>query len=878
MKPIRLTLCGWGPYKEKQEVDFTNLKKRGLFLITGPTGAGKTTLFDAITYALYGSVSGEIRDKVRGSMRSDFAGSDVPTYVELLMEHDGREYHIYRNPEYLRPKKRKSSEEGKPLLTKEKERAVLTDPDGKVTEGVSDVNKAIYQLLKLDYRQFKQLSMIAQGEFARLLSAPSAEKTKIFREIFETDLNEKLTALLKARSAELYKQILEYRHKMDENIGMYEPVEEGKEAWEQLTGTGSYYYDGILEMLQGEKKRISDYRKGCGQEYQKKEAHLQKLTAQEAEARQLLTAFEKLEKECDKKRQLDAKKEEILRAEEALLKAQKASEIRSYELACEMSREQMKTSVLRMREEEEKIKELQEKQETEHSFYQKKEETEEIYQLLEKQREIAELLLEKREAAEKQQEELCKLQNAYLKAEKEEEIQKRELELAEKAFRHGMAGILAENLAEGEPCPVCGSLHHPQKAAADREVPDQAMLKEKRRLCEEKQKISMEIHGKTVASKKQIELLTESLEKTAEEKERLRKELQNKETVLTEYASVCPREEFIKRQKKYEERAVLLGEKKRYIETLEEESRAAKQREAEALKEWEKQCRQTGFLKTEEYQAALLPTKERTRLQEQIGEYHSSRLLNEEMLLHLREQTGQKKRPDPEQYKEKLENAKRQRDEALKQHTFWENKYLQITKILEALKEKKADLDGLMERYSLLKDLEDAAGGNNKKRLVFEQYVLAAYFEEILRAANLRLLSMSGGRYELHRAESVSDGRSKDNLEMEVMDYYTGKYRSVKTLSGGESFKASLSLALGMSDVVQAFSGGIKVETLFIDEGFGSLDGESLEQAHLTLQSLVEKDRLIGIISHVPELAEKISDQIRVHKNNAGSSLEVVVS
>ena len=177
-----------------------------------------------------------------------------------------------------------------------------------------------------------------------------------------------------------------------------------------------------------------------------------------------------------------------------------------------------------------------------------------------------------------------------------------------------------------------------------------------------------------------------------------------------------------------------------------------------------------------------------------------------------------------------------------------------------------------------MKDLDNAANGNNEKRLVFEQYVLASYFDEILKAANLRLRVMTGGRYELRRMESVGDGRSKDNLEMEVLDYYTGRYRSVKTLSGGETFKVSLSLALGMSDVVQAFSGGIQVDILFIDEGFGSLDGESLEQACRTLNSLVEKNRLIGIISHVPELMEKIENQIRIHKTTTGSTIEVVVS
>ena len=240
MKPIKLTLCGWGPYKEKQEVDFTNLGERGLFLITGPTGAGKTTLFDAITYALYGCMSGEIREKARVSVRSDFAGADVPTYVELLMEHGGKEYHIYRNPEYLRPRKRKSTakEGDSSALTKEKERAVLTDPEGKVTEGVSEVNKTIYNLLKLDYRQFKQLSMIAQGEFARLLSALPSEKTRIFREIFGTDMYEKLAADLKAKSGALYKQIMEYRHKMDENITMYVPMPERMDTW-QLRLVGS---------------------------------------------------------------------------------------------------------------------------------------------------------------------------------------------------------------------------------------------------------------------------------------------------------------------------------------------------------------------------------------------------------------------------------------------------------------------------------------------------------------------------------------------------------------------------------------------------------------------------------------------------------------
>ena len=238
MKPVKLTICGWGPYKEKQEIDFSGFKERGIFLITGPTGAGKTTVFDAITYALYGNMSGEVREK--NSVRSDFAKADTPTYVELSMTHKGENYTIYRNQEYLRPSKRKSAG----TLTKEKERAVFTGPDGGVVEGSSEVTRAVQELLRLDYRQFKQLSMIAQGEFTKFLSASSIEKTKIFREIFATDLYEKTASNLKKRSGEIYRQIMEFRHRMDEDIDMLKRDGITKEE------ESSYFYQGIISYLE----------------------------------------------------------------------------------------------------------------------------------------------------------------------------------------------------------------------------------------------------------------------------------------------------------------------------------------------------------------------------------------------------------------------------------------------------------------------------------------------------------------------------------------------------------------------------------------------------------------------------------------------------
>ena len=322
----------------------------------------------------------------------------------------------------------------------------------------------------------------------------------------------------------------------------------------------------------------------------------------------------------------------------------------------------------------------------------------------------------------------------------------------------------------------------------------------------------------------------------------------------------------------------LLTEKERNNKIRQDALQEAEEQAEVSREEFEKKQTEAGFADVAAYRQFLVEEKETKLLRKEIAEYYAGCLANQEMLAHLQEETQNKSLPDLEALKLSLVQAKQESKELLKEQTGAAQLVRDTETLAASLRDKQEKLDRLMEKYQMVKDLDDAANGNNKKRLIFEQYVLAAYFERILHAANLRLHTMSGGRYELKRMEQIQDGRSKDNLEIEVLDYYTGKYRSVRTLSGGESFKVSLALALGMSDVVQAGSGGIRVETLFIDEGFGSLDSESLEQACLTLQSLVEKDRLIGVISHVPELSEKIGNQIRVHKTNAGSGLEVVVS
>ncbi len=263
MKPKKLILSGWGPYKGLTEVDFSKLEDRGLFLITGATGAGKTTIFDAITYALYGNMSGDMREK--NSVRSDFAGEDTATFVEFVMQHGGKEYRIVRNPEYMRRKKKRG---GKGAYTKEKEKAVLYLPDGKTVEGSNEVNRKMQEILILDYRQFKQISMIAQGEFARLLTASPVEKTKIFREIFSTSVYDRFTGILKKRAGDIYNRVMEYRNKMDEDIHMLCMGEaKGEEEFARLMEAESYSCERILQGLEAVEKRYEEIWKEAGEKY-----------------------------------------------------------------------------------------------------------------------------------------------------------------------------------------------------------------------------------------------------------------------------------------------------------------------------------------------------------------------------------------------------------------------------------------------------------------------------------------------------------------------------------------------------------------------------------------------------------------------------------
>ncbi|MBO5057093.1 MAG: SMC family ATPase [Lachnospiraceae bacterium] len=873
MKPIKLVLCGWGPYREKQEIDFNRLSDRGLFLITGATGAGKTTLFDAITYALYGNLSGETREK--NSVRSDFAGDDVKTYVELFMEHGGKKYHIYRNPEYLRPKKRKS---GSADMTKEKENAVLTMPEGEKISGSSEVTGKIRELLRLDLKQFKQLSMIAQGEFTRLLTAPSAEKSRIFREIFDTDLYDKMAGELRLRSGSLYKQVMEYRHRMEEDVELFVPEEEKKEGWEELTKDRHYYYEEILGFLKQEVKEYEKEWRMLEKSGKEAEEEIERLTIAVTEGERIKNLSEKLAAEKERKQQLIKKQPEIKSREKMLEKAESAGQVKLFEEAWKNAVKQHQNRLSRLESAKEELAELNGQKEEESLFYQECENLASAYELADKAKELQKQLKDAAAELKKQRKELCRLQEQYLQAENEEEAAKADYENDDKRYRHGIAGILAGDLSEGLPCPVCGSRSHPRKAVPEKAMPTEKEVEEKKLLYEKKREERVKMHGKTAALKERTDVLMQNIEELEDTAAR-QKVLRDEETAFVKhYLENHGKTEFLEQKRAYEALLIMLCEKENALKNLQEEEAGLQKEKTKAREEYEEQRKGKGFSSQEEYKEAFRTEEEITKMRMAVSRFKEECSANEGLILHLEEELSGRKQVDIDELQQSLREKRDVKNKLYEKQSLKKSKWQEMIRLRESLEEKKEKVRNLEKQYSLVKDLDDAASGNNKLRLVFEQYVLASYFEEILRAANLRLSVMSGGRYELRRMKTVGDGRSKDNLEMEVLDYYTGKYRSVKTLSGGETFKVSLSLALGMSDVVQALSGGIRVDTLFIDEGFGSLDSESLEQACQTLNSLVEKDRLIGIISHVPELAEKIENQIRVNKTNAGSTIEVMIS
>lgn len=885
MRPIKLVLCGWGPYRDKVTIDFEAFNGQGLFLITGSTGAGKTTLFDAMTYALYGALSGEMRDKERGSVRSDFATEDTPTFVELVMEHGGQKYEIVRNPKYLRPKKRGKGSGG---FVEEKENAVLKCADGTVIEGVKEVNGKLLKVLALDYSQFKQISMIAQGEFARLLTATPKDKTRIFREIFGTGVYDRFTLSLGNRARKLYAQVMEQKHKLEEDIRvlmvgleMSGWSKERKEQLMTLTQATYWNYAEVRSCMEAmEEEAVSEERK-AKQAYGEAEKAVEHLTKRLTKWKEENRRIEQFQKVSEEREIFLGLSKEYAGKERLLIKAVNAGLAEVVEAKAQQSAQ----AVLRNREEQKiLIAEREALTQEKRMLASAADRREQIEAALKVMAELESNLREQKQmeyTRKDREESFLEGQKLFLEKEKLSICCQRKYEEGDRQQKLSAIGLAVSMLEEGEPCPVCGSVNHPAPA----KVREASVSKEELDVLKKQWDMALEDarkhHEKVIERKTQLKMLDENLDSLAKlikEKEQILRKQRSK--VVQEYLSMPSsfqaQNRFQKEMVRFHEIQTLLEEKERQLATLKAAEALGSQQEKDDALLFREALTQYGFRSKVEYERSKMTRQDRESLDKDIREFHRKEAANQELYEHLKASVKSTTVRDLTSSEEELDRLRQLRKSALEGQKSWGRHLIEVRKTKQLMQSRQELMEEKEKEYGYVKDLENMACGNNSGKLVFEQYVLAGYFEEILRAANLRFRKMTSGRYEMSRVGQVGDGRVKDNLEIQVMDFYTGKYRSVRTLSGGESFKASLALALGMSDMIQAMSGGIRVDTLFIDEGFGALDSESLDQACETLMSLVEKNRLIGIISHVPELSERIDRQLVVERTPAGSTVKVV--
>ena len=921
MKPCRLIISAFGPYAQKTEIDFERLGEQGLYLITGDTGAGKTTIFDAITFALYGEASGEVRQA--GMFRSKYAPENEPTYVELTFLYRGKRYTVTRNPEYQRPKGRGSG------LTTQKGDAVLVFPDGRppVTKA-KEVTKAVTGLIGLDYKQFTQIAMIAQGDFQKLLLAGTAERGEIFRQIFHTGLYQEVQLKLRTAEKERWKEYDEARRSInqymngvvcDSSFALAAELEElKKHRFEGRIQRGLEILDELLVQDKNRLEKAKERARSLDQkiqqadqllgkvrqrqrllkEMEEKKRHLDELQPELAGKQAEREAAREAAGDCERLSGLIREGKEKLGQYEKLEECKAAEAKRAAEILQKTGEQEEKAqSRLRLSQaavsDRARLETLQTAGEENARLSFRKEKLDSLAARIQ-----AWKLLESR-LKEKQQE--------YIRCVEQRDERRRGYQRAEQLFLDEQAGMLAQKLKEGEKCPVCGSLHHPALAVLTGRAPTKEeldALKGKLTKAEaQAAHLSAEAgHMRETLEREAGQILLDSsviLKKACPDGPEETKDAERQRAVMEKiHAGLEAETEQVKRAMRESE--AKLSEKKRLEKRIAQQEQQEKQL-AEEIRLTELAlagllAERTNLQKQRSLLEQLLEKQPREALQEQIASLE----LQHKTLT----QTAQKTEKAWQECSTRvtaLQASVTTLQEQLQEEIGWKEEEVLLRK--QALQLEKEETDRLRtesyaayrknedisrmvrdrqeamcrveQEYIWVKALSDTANGtlNGKRKIELETYIQMTYFDRILRRANLRLLTMSGGQYELKRREDTENKKEKAGLELNVIDHYNASERSVRTLSGGESFQASLSLALGLSDEIQSHAGGIQLDAMFVDEGFGSLDEDSLNQAMKALEGLTQGNRMVGIISHVPELKERIEKKIVVTKKRSAEGI-----
>ncbi|WP_368654465.1 AAA family ATPase [Ornithinibacillus sp. 4-3] len=1023
MKPLRLTMTGFGPYKNTEIIDFTKLNENRLFVICGNTGAGKTTIFDGICFALYGSASGSDRENYM-MLRSDFADDQVHTSVELFFEIHQRRFRVLRQlPHVKKGNKTKTGEKYEFYEIIDQEETPVVD-----RQIVSEINLKIEELIGLTEDQFKQIIMLPQGEFRKLLTSETENKEAILRRLFKTDGYQKINEKLRNKRAEVEKAYEREKAAIDttiNNISATLPVREESILFPSLAAE----HVNVAQVLTGLEREISYYHQKIEED---KKAYQEALKLYNAKTQALFQAealnerFGELDKKNTRLQQLQTELPHIQTKEKQLLTAERANQIEIYEKQAEEAAnevlgkqkalaeaksnvekvtEALKQAEIKLHEEEAK-KDVRENIRTEldrlnqflpvvqamevekkalETYQKNAEETKkQLHQLEEnwkKQSEIIQQnekqiyqdeqiiidLPEKMEKRSKLREHwniltnLRKLKqtNMQIKKEKQEKDEayqqvKRHYDLLEEKWLNGQASILANHLHNGDACPVCGSLTHPNKADHQEEFVSREQLESMRKQLNEVSNHLSEAAGQLKSNQTQIEQLQasihemgiqfQSLEKVISEVESAGKQLneeiitlqkkqellaenkQKLEKVKLEYRKLEQQKHLLEKDyyeqqnlydrthAVYEERIRQIPESFRVLATLEariqqlqkqqrqleqalEQAQAnyqnqrdmltnahatlkhtetqlqdAKTREEKSITAFDEAITRAQFSSKAEYLEAKLPELACTQLKQEIEQFKQEKVTVERQVKELQESLHEKEKADLTVLSEEVQQWKEKYEEKLKTLQLSEKYFHEGTEIKERIEKTSTQVTALEARYGVITDLYDVLRGQNSKKISFERYLQIEYLEQIIEAANYRLQQLSNGQYFLLRSERQESHGRQSGLALDVYDNYTGQIRDVKTLSGGEKFNASLCLALGMSDVIQSFQGNVRIDTMFIDEGFGSLDEESLHKAIDALIDLQKSGRMIGVISHVQALKNSFSAVLEVKKSREGYS------
>jgi len=1048
MRPIRLEMSAIGPYSGKVVVDFDKFGKRGLFLISGSTGSGKTMIFDGITFALYGDTSGENRDA--DSLRSDFSDEDTETYVDFTFEHLGKTYNIRRSPPYMRKKKKGEG------YTQSLRDALLVLPDGRRINKFQNATDEIISILGMDLKQWRQIVMIAQGEFIRLLTSSTSDREKIFRNIFSTEVYEKTVIRLKDMADA---HALDFGKESRDFDSMVFKIDAGDDAELAATLASLPKVDLVnknVTIFAALEKHITNEteRTSCLSSLKEDARKAYTNSIQEFEAgKNLKKDFDGLE---TKKRE----KEELLRIHEDMEALRKdygfnksASKVTPHYAARNKARSELyelSKEILGLAEEVEVLRNDMEKKRSEkreaesHNIELKELDTKisTIENKMEKYSDLAQCIEKKDEYNREQkslQDEITEIKEKaddaleskrplidfvnnntnvkeYLRelsnrlsgineSEKSISSMKRilgtiedkerileeygkalnstleicsesdsKISRMEKAFYKAQAGILAKSLFDGAPCPVCGSLDHPKKAIAPEDAPDEEEIRnaksENEVLKRKRDDISGEIKSlrSTVAANKEeldrtlsnfelslgenpstkdyVEIIDGLQRSFRDKREEIEPEYKQTEELANEYETVSQKlrnvdeeyndlnDKLNELRPKLQDLNVKIGNASTTIELIqkdleyldeeaarnaleemriksdslkEEISKAAeayskshadwkgkgsilndkkenvlprKEKENEELEDaFLKTLGEHGFRTEEDYLSAVVEEGVLQSREVTLNDYDQKLRTAEGLIQSLSKNVDGKIIPDLDLLEAESKSKDEEYNIAEKAHTNAENRLNSNRSIKEDLERKYLEYDRKTREHRIYKKVYDTASGQitGSSKIRLEQYVQATYFDSVLAYANLRLGTMTSGRYLMERKKDADEKRTQTALDIVVLDHYTGKRRDIKSLSGGESFKAALSLSLGLSDVVQRLAGGVRIDALFIDEGFGTLDSDSLSQSIGILEQLTESDILIGIISHVDILKEKIDKKIIVRKGHQGSSVSVEV-